>query len=453
MGGMEKSLRSFEAESGHQLGDEAFAAWMDGRDPLRHFRAQFHIPKKGQLPPTSKELANLDDDCVYMTGNSLGLQPKRTKQLVNEELDKWAAVGVHGHFEGDRPWMPIDECVVGKCAKVVGALPEEVAIMNSLTVNLHLLMVALYEPKPGRAKILAEGHSFPSDFYAFSSQAEHHGLPAADTLVELWPRDGEHTLRTEDILAKLEEIGHEVAVVALSGVQYYTGQYFEIAKITAKAHEKGCRVVWDCAHAAGNVDLQLHDWGVDGACWCTYKYLNAGPGGIAGFFIHEKHWKDDAPPLKRFAGWWGHEKGSRFRMENKFVPSVGAAGFQLSNPPVLQVVSLLASLELYEQTTMQDLRAKSKLLTGYLEALLNSLIPTGVCTIITPTDPDQRGCQLSLLFPGVAADVQKALEARGVVTDYRAPDVLRFAPVPLYSSFTDVWRLVKIVADAAKSSP
>jgi len=199
--------------------------------------------------------------------------------------------------------------------------------------------------------------------------------------------------------------------------------------------------------------LQLHDWGVDGACWCTYKYLNAGPGGIAGFFIHEKHWKDDAPPLKRFAGWWGHEKGSRFRMENKFVPSVGAAGFQLSNPPVLQVVSLLASLELYEQTTMQDLRAKSKLLTGYLEALLNSLIPTGVCTIITPTDPDQRGCQLSLLFPGVAADVQKALEARGVVTDYRAPDVLRFAPVPLYSSFTDVWRLVKIVADAAKSSP
>mmetsp|Transcript_32544 Transcript_32544/g.95238 ORF Transcript_32544/g.95238 Transcript_32544/m.95238 type:complete len:482 (+) Transcript_32544:105-1550(+) len=416
-------------------------------------RSEFMVPKNRTLPQTDAKVANLDDECVYLVGNSLGLQPKKVKEYVNEELDSWAALGVNGHFSGKREWMPIDELVIQGSAAVAGALPSEVAIMNSLTVNLHLLMVSFYRPQGKRNRILYEANCFGSDFFAFESQARLHGVPPSEALLPLAPREGEELLRTEDIVKAIEEAGDTLAVVCLGTVQYYSGQFFEVPKITAAAQRVGAAALWDCAHAVGNLDLKLHDWGVDGACWCTYKYLNAGPGGIGGFFVHEKHHGKGLPML---AGWWGQKKATRFNMAHAIKPEDGASAWRLSNPPVLQTVSLLASLEVFGKTSMSELRGRSMLLTGFLEALLKERGLVGADSsdvqVITPSDPAARGCQLSLKFQTDEAmhAVFTGLGRRGIVVDDRKPNVIRVAPAPLYSTFRDVRLFVDALAEAVE---
>eukprot|EP00048_Salpingoeca_helianthica_P017351 m.236805 g.236805 ORF g.236805 m.236805 type:complete len:444 (-) comp20783_c0_seq1:25-1356(-) len=435
-----------EAEAkahGWTLTSPEFAAYLDAKDELRVFREKFLIPQKHMLPggdPASTE------DCVYFCGNSLGLQPKETRVLVCEELDKWARRGVIGHMDDSpRPWVSIDQTVVGKAATVVGALREEVAIMNSLTVNLHLLMVPFYTPTASRFKILIEGRSFPSDHYAMCSQIRFHGYDPATALIELNPRPGKHTLSDDDIIEAIEREGDSIALVLLSGVQFYTGQFFDIPRITAAAHAKGCVMGLDLAHAVGNVLLSLHDWKVDFACWCSYKYLNSGPGGIAGAFIHERHAQTTRP---RFAGWWGVEPATRFQMNYDTPFQPGVRGLQLSNPPVLQTVSLLASLNVFAEATMPALRRKSEQLTGFLETLLDTLCSDKYFEIITPRDPARRGCQLSLLFRGPVRPVFDRLEHLGVVVDMREPNVMRVAPAPLYNTFADVLKFVTLMHQA-----
>ncbi|TPX62452.1 kynureninase [Spizellomyces sp. 'palustris'] len=424
------------------LDSSEFASIMDGRDPLKHFRAKFAIPKQKDV--LSHEVNNTDpeESAIYFCGNSLGLQPLGTRKLVDEELDVWARSGVVGHFKHshDRPWVSIDDHVIEASGRIVGAKKEEVAIMNSLTVNLHFLMMSFYRPSNDRYKILIEEHAFPSDYYAVESQVRFHGYDPTDAIIQLGPRTGEHTIQTEDILECIARNGDQIALVLFSGVQYYTGQFFELEKIAVAARKKGCVVGFDLAHAVGNVPLRLHDWGVDFACWCTYKYLNAGPGGIGGAFVHEKHAVSDLP---RLTGWWGTDPTKKFLMDNVFRPIQGANVYRVSNPNVLATVSLLGSLQVFSRTSMEDLRAKSVLLTGYLEALLEG-IPG--FTILTPADPAQRGCQLSLLFrPGLMLKVLEELEKKGVVVDERKPDVIRVAPTPLYNTFTEVHRFVEIL--------
>ncbi|KAJ3300171.1 hypothetical protein HK104_003781 [Borealophlyctis nickersoniae] len=432
-------------EAGLPLESAEFAALLDKRDPLAHFRSEFRIPKvravAGENPAAG---VSPDDDCIYLCGNSLGLQPVHTKKLVDEELEMWAERGVNGHFDHplNRPWVSIDDTVIEESAKIVGANPSEVAIMNSLTANLHFLLVAFYRPSQTRFKILIEGKAFPSDYYAVESQIRFHGYDPASALIEIHPRPNEHTLRTEDILSRIEKEGDSVALILFSGVQYYTGQFFPLHQIAAAGRAKGCVVGFDLAHAVGNVPLRLHDWDVDFACWCTYKYLNAGPGGIGGAFVHERHAKTD---LQRFAGWWGTDPATKFDMANIFHPIPGAASFRVSNPNVLATVSLLGSLQVFSKTSTEDLRAKSVLLTGYLETLLDGITPKAF-TILTPRDPAERGCQLSLLFEGgIMMDVFEDLKNAGVVCDERKPDVIRVAPVPLYSRFGDVHQFVRVL--------
>lgn len=406
-------------------------------------RAEFLVPKAGGLSAVdSKLVPDPQTESVYLVGNSLGLQPRRTRQVVNEELDKWAAMGVNGHFEGERPWMPIDEFVTAGSARVVGALESEVAIMNSLTLNLHLLLISFYQPQGSRTKILYEADAFGSDFFAFLSQVKLHGQDPATALLPLKAREGQVLLQTEDVVAAIREAGDTLATVCLGTVQYYTGQYFDVAAITAAAHEVGATAVWDCAHAAGNVDLKLHDWGVDGACWCTYKYMNSGPGAIAGFFVHEKHHGTD---LKLLAGWWGQAQATRFNMAHEYKPEIGAAAYRLSNPPVLQTVSLMASLELFDRSSMAEIRGRSFLLTAYLQHIVRSSAAAAGAgspkvSAITPDDPRARGAQLSLLFESedVCKAVFAALERRALVMDYRKPNVIRVAPAPLYNTFSDL---------------
>ncbi|KAF9105519.1 Kynureninase (L-kynurenine hydrolase) [Mortierella sp. AM989] len=420
--------------------DSTFSAFMDDRDPLKHLRSEFVIPTRGQIAPG----ANLaDESCIYFCGNSLGLPPKAVSRYINEELQVWGEVGVNGHFNHrfSRPWVRIEETVQQQSARLVGAKKDEVAVMNTLTSNLHTLFAAFYTPTAERHKVLIESKAFPSDHYAIESQIRWHKLDPKDSLICQEPREGEFLLRTEDILETIEKHGHEIAVVAFSGVQFYTGQYFEMEKITKAAQEKGCIVGWDLAHAAGNVPVQLHDWNVDFACWCSYKYLNSGPGGIASIFVHERHAND--LDRNRLAGWWGHDKATRFDMVNVFKPMTGAAGFQHSNPSVLTTSALLGSLSVFEMTSIQEMRAKSLLLTGYLYHLLTTEISKDVLEIITPTDPEQRGCQLSLVFKrGKMIDIFEGLAAKGIIGDERKPDVIRVAPTPLYSRFEDVRQFV-----------
>lgn len=420
--------------------DAAFAEHLDQQDPLRVQRDSFHFPKGPQ-----------GGECIYLCGNSLGLQPKNTVAYVTEQLEKWQQHGVEGHFPDAnpvRPWVTADEDCRDDMAAIVGALPVEVAVMNSLTVNLQFLMCAFYRPVPGRFKILMEGKAFPSDKFALQSQAAFHGFDAQEAIVEIWPRPGEDTLRTEDIVEKIDSMGSEIAVVLFSGIQYYTGQLFDIAAITAAAREKGCKVGFDLAHAVGNAPLELHDWGCDFACWCTYKYLNAGPGNIGGAFVHERY-KDDQS-LGRLTGWWGHRQEDRFQMEHHFIPSPGAQGFMMSNPPVLCIAALRASTDVFREATMERLRAKSLRLTAYLEALVDTEL-AGQMRILTPRDPRWRGAQLSLVFVGGAANqieaVHSAISAKGVVCDLRKPDVMRIAPAPLYNSFTDVFKFVALLKE------
>jgi kynureninase len=435
---------------------------LDKIDPLRRFRGEFHIPKRTD-----------GSEVIYLTGNSLGLQPKRTREFIEQELKDWGTLGVEGHQHARHPWLPYHEFVTEPLARVVGAKPVEVVAMNSLTVNLHLLMVSFYRPTPTRYKIMIEKGAFPSDRYAVESQILFHTAetqrrgelsdpPASEgefksfrpyeqravlpdkPLIELTPREGETTLRTEDILEAIEREGDSVALILLGGVNYYTGQAFDMKAITEAGHKKGCVVGFDLAHAAGNLELHLHDWDVDFAAWCSYKYLNAGPGGIAGVFVHERHARNF--DLPRFAGWWGHDKETRFLMKPDFIPLAGAEGWQLSNPPIFQLAALRASLEIFDEATMSALREKSVTLTCYMEHLL-AQIETDRIEIITPNDPAQRGCQLSIRVRDADKKLFDAITARGVIADWREPDVIRVAPVPLYNSFEDLYRFTVILND------
>ena len=405
------------------------AAALDAADPLAAFRQEFHIPAGPDGRP-----------CAYFCGNSLGLQPKAARAAVEQELDDWARLGVEGHFHGTSPWLRYHETLADATARLVGARPLEVVVMNSLTVNLHLLLVSFYRPTATRYKILLEGGAFPSDQYALESQARLHGLDPDDALVELLPRPGEHTLRTADIEARIAELGDSLATVLIGGVNYYTGQAFDMAAITRAGHAVGALVGFDLAHAAGNLLLHLHDWDVDFACWCSYKYLNSGPGGTSGVFIHER-WAY-RPDLLRLAGWWGHDPADRFQMKKGFRPMPGAAGWQLSNAQILPLAVHRASLDIVDRAGgMAALRHKSEQLTTYLESQLQQLdLPPDVLEIITPADPAQRGCQLSVLVHRRGRELFDHLAAQGVIADWREPNVIRLAPVPLYNTFGDVAR-------------
>lgn len=409
----------------------AYARSLDEADSLRRFRSEFYIPR-------TRDGAKV----VYLTGNSLGLQPKSTARYITEELEDWQRLGVEGHTRARRPWMPYHELVTSQMARLSGAMNDEVVVMNSLTVNLHLLLVSFYRPTDSRYKILIESDAFPSDKYAVDSQVVHHGFDPADAVIRLAPRDGEDIIRHEDLLETIERHGNEIATILIGGVNYYTGQVFDMKAITETGHRHGCVVGFDLAHAAGNIALNLHDWDVDFAAWCSYKYLNAGPGGIAAAFVHNRH--ANRSSLPRFAGWWGHDKENRFEMPDRFVPIPGAEGWQLSNPPIFQLAALRASLDVFEQTSMEALTSKSRKLTGYFEFLMQRL--SGVSSI-TPTDPNQRGCQLSLRLDNNAREVFRQLEPAGAICDWREPDVIRAAPVPLYNSFEDVFRFYQILHD------
>uniref|UniRef100_A0A0B6ZK02 Kynureninase n=1 Tax=Arion vulgaris TaxID=1028688 RepID=A0A0B6ZK02_9EUPU len=450
-------LKVIANNNGLDMDDVKFARLMDERDPLRHLRGEFCYPKMGDILHTDHSIVNPSDDCVYLCGNSLGLCPKKTKEYVNVEVDKWANLGVQGHTNGDLPWAWCDEVLEEDMARIVGCQREEVSIMNGLTVNLHLLLISFYRPNKDRYKILCESKAFPSDHYAFESQSKLHGYDPKDVMVCMEPREGEFNLQTEDILSKINEEGEKIAVVCFSGVQYYTGQLFDIPTITKAGKAKGCYVGWDLAHAAGNVPLDLHNWGVDFACWCTYKYLNASAGGLAALFIHETYRDNNFP---RLMGWWGHDMSTRFLMDNNMDLIPGARGYRISNTPGFLCSPLKASLEIFNKTSLTDLRRKSLLLTAYLESRILQTYkrPDGKDTkddgdniyidIFTPQDPEQRGAQLSLAFNVSIQEVFKELEKRGVLCDKRYPRVIRISPVPMYCSFEDVHRFMGFLKDA-----
>ena len=412
---------------------ELDAVELDARDGLSAFRSRFHFPQ-----------AENGSEAVYLVGHSLGLQPVTAREYVERELDDWRSLGVEGHFKGENPWMPYHEVLADPLARLAGALPGEVVAMNTLTVNLHLMMVSFYRPTPERFRILVEGAAFPSDQYAVASQAAWHGYDPAESVIELHPREGEDTVRTADIEDLLEREGESIALVFLGGVNYLTGQAFDMDRITAAGHRQGCIVGFDLAHAMGNLELRLHGWDVDFAVWCSYKYLNGGPGCVGGCFVHERHGRRD--DLPRFAGWWGHDKSTRFRMPSAFEAIPGTEGWQLSNPPILPLAALRASLELFDEAGMDRLREKSKGLTGYLERLLRDRFPDDL-VIITPSDPEQRGCQLSLRTGPRGGYVHRHLAEHGIWCDWREPDVIRVAPVPLYNRFADVRRFVEVMAE------
>lgn len=436
--------------------DERVALRLDEEDKLRHFKEHFHIPKMQDLPAIDLSLVNKDENAIYFSGNSLGLQPKLVKTYLEEELDKWAKMGVYGHEVGKRPWITGDETILGLMNDIVGANEKEIALMNGLTVNLHLLLLSFFKPTPERYKILLEAKAFPSDHYVIESQLQLHGLNVEKSMRIIKPREGEETLRTEDILEVIEKEGDSIAVILFGGLHFYTGQLFNIPAITRAGQAKGCFVGFDLAHAVGNVELHLHDWGVDFACWCSYKYLNSGAGGLAGAFVHEKHAYRIKPAL---VGWFGHELSSRFKMDNKLQLSPGVSGFRISNPPILLVCSLQASLEIFKQATMKALRRKSILLTGYLEYLIKHYYNKDTAdtkkpfvNIITPSCIEERGCQLTLTFSVPMKYVFQELEKRGVVCDKREPNGIRVAPVPLYNSFHDVYKFINLLTSTLDSA-
>ena len=406
-----------------------FAKQMDHQDPLKNYRNKFHFPQKD------------GKDVLYFGGNSLGLMPKTTSNAVNEELDVWKKLGVTGQH--DR-WEAYHEHLTESTARLVGAKPSEVVVMNALTVNLHVLLVSFYQPTPKRNKIVIEKGAFPSDQYAVESQIRFHGFDPKDALIELTPREGEKCLRTDDILITLKENGDSIATILIGGVNYYTGQAFEMEKITKVGHEIGAYVGFDLAHGAGNLLLNLHDWDVDFAAWCTYKYICAGPGSPGGVFIHERHGSWDGP---RFAGWWGHDKETRFNMGPNFIPITGAEGWQISNAPVLSMACLRSSMSIFDEAGMPAIRKKSEMLTGYLEFLIKTIHDK--IEVITPLDPHERGNQLSLVMNEHGKDIFNKLGEKGVVCDWREPDVIRIAPSPLYNSYTDIYCFFEILKSLA----
>lgn len=416
----------------------AYAAQMDEEDGLKQFRQQFLIPK------------HHGSDAVYFCGNSLGLQPRAARQYIQTQLDAWEDNAVEGWFMGNAPWLSYHKQLIPTLAGILGANPAEVTVMNSLTVNLHLLLVSFYKPTTKRYKILMEAGAFPSDQYAIESQVKFHGFTQADAVIEVAPREGELTLRTEDILQQIRDNAAELALVMFSGINYYTGQFFDIEAITKAAQEAGAYAGFDLAHAAGNVPLHLHQWGADFACWCSYKYMNSGPGGISGAFVHQKHHTDTT--LNRFAGWWGYRQDKRFLMAPGFQPEVGAEGWNVSTAPIMLMALHKASLDIFEQAGgLQMLRAKSELLTGYLEFLINDLnqrVGYDAYSIITPKNKNERGCQLSVVCTNHARATFNYLADRGVIGDWREPDVIRLSPVPLYNTFNDVYRAVECLFEA-----
>ncbi|KAK5987060.1 Kynureninase 1 [Cladobotryum mycophilum] len=465
-----------------------FARQLDSQDTLKHLRDEFILPTKralkkraldGTIPGEPHPTTNgtngaangvnghsADDELgIYFVGNSLGAQPKAVRKYLDAQLETWASIGVNGHFTDMensplKQWQDMAEDCAKKSADIVGSSPHEIVIMNTLTVNLHLMMASFYRPDEKRHKIILEWRPFPSDYYAIESQITWHGLDPEKSMVKIEP-DGHSLISTEKILATIDEHADSTALLLLPGIQYYSGQLFDIPRITAHARKHGIIVGWDLAHAAGNVELKLHDWDVDFACWCTYKYINAGPGAIGGAFVHERHgaveWKDgsDRPTFRpRLLGWYGGDKSVRFNMDNKFVPTVGAAGYQASNPSAVDLASLSAALSVFAKTSMHDLRSKALVLTAYAEHLLDTMLEesgdaTPLFRVITPRDPAQRGTQLSVLLrEGLLDNVIVALEENGVMCDRRKPDVIRVAPVPLYSRFEDVWKFMSVLRGA-----
>ncbi len=432
-----------------KLMDLSVACLLDEHDEIGYMRENFLFPSVASLNNQSCNEQKVVT--TYLCGNSLGLQPRKAQDYVSLEMQKWANYGVEGHFTEPLPWVTVDETCVEYMAEIVGAEKSEVATMNSLTVNLHLMMISFYRPTSTRNKILIEAKAFPSDYIAVRSQIMEKGYDPDECLVLVSPREGKETLDQGDIEAKISQYKDELALVMFSGVQYYTGQCFDLEQITKHTREvtkNQAKVGFDLAHAVGNVELKLHDWGVDFACWCTYKYLNSGPGGMGGCFVHSRY--DQDSDLIRLAGWWGHRKEDRFKMAEKFIPSQGAFGWQLSNPAVLPLATLRSSLELFHEVGMDRILEKSKTLTLYLELLISKTLPQGTCRIITPQCG--RGAQLSLVFAKPVKTVHKELTRNGVIVDFREPDVIRVAPAPMYNSFKDVWRFVKLLRKALENA-
>lgn len=417
----------------HRLSED-HARELDSADPLAHYREQFLIPSRPNGTPS-----------VYLCGHSLGLQPRRARDFVLQELDAWAELGVEGHFRGQSPWYPYHELFRETGARLVGALQGEVVLMNSLTANLHLMLATFYQPTKERFCILTDEPAFPSDLYALQSHIQHRGFDPSRALLTVSPRQGEYTIHQEQIDEMLDRRGAEIAVVMLNGVNFLSGQHFDIPRIVAAAHNRGCVAGFDLAHAAGNVALRLHDWQVDFAVWCSYKYLNGGPGAVGGCFVHEKHGQN--LDLPRLAGWWGNNPATRFRMhlEPRFIPRPGADGWQLSNPPIFSLAPLRASMELFDAATMPALRARSERLTGYLERLLDELSLQHL-EVMTPRDPTRRGSMLSIVVHNQPRELFQKLESQGIVCDYREPNVIRVAPAALYNSFHDVWQFAQALA-------
>jgi kynureninase len=415
-----------------------FAIEQDRIDPLKDFRDRFLIPQHNGV------------DAIYLCGNSLGLQPVSAEQHIADQLSTWKNLAVEGWFQGDSPWLSYHKQLSASVSKIVGASENEVTVMNSLTVNLHLLMVTFYKPINKRFKIIMEGAAFPSDQYAMESQVRFHGFDPKEAIIEIFPREGELTLRTEDIIQKINEHAAELALVMFAGINYYTGQFFDLGAITRAGHKAGAYVGFDLAHAAGNVPLKLHNWGADFACWCSYKYMNSGPGGISGVFVHEKHF--DNKELDRFAGWWGYRQDKRFLMAPGFDAARGADGWQVSTSPILLMALFKASMAIFDDAGGIDaLRVKSEALTGYMEFLINEVNKQqgdGIFRIVTPVNPQERGCQLSVVCKKNAKAIFKYLADNGVIGDWREPDVIRLSPVPLYNTFRDVYLAVKHLAAA-----
>lgn len=411
-----------------------FAQQLDAQDELFKYRDEFLFPSIN------------GKNVIYFTGNSLGLQPKRTQAYVDEVMNDWAKLAVEGHFYANKPWWDYHERFAVPLTGIVGAKPSEITVMNTLTVNLHLMMVSFYRPTPKKYKIICEEKAFPSDQYMFQSQVKFHGYDPKEAIVEIKRREGEHNIRHEDIIAKIEEVGEELALVLIGGVNYYTGQVFDIKTITEAGHKTGAYVGWDLAHAAGNIELELHDWNVDFACWCSYKYMNSGPGNASGCFVHERHHHDN--DLPRFAGWWGHNKERRFKMEPDFDPVNGADGWQISNLPILSLAPYLASVDMFAEVGMKKLIQKRNLLTAYLEFILHQIdreIDGTEFEIITPQNQEERACQLSVYLHGQGRALFEYLMKKGVITDWREPNVIRLAPAPFYCSFEDMYEFGQIL--------
>ena len=410
---------------------ESFAHKMDEQDSLKKFRNKFHIPPADQR-----------DQSIYFCGNSLGLQPKNAEKYIQQEIDNWRLMGVKGHTKGDTPWLPYHELLTDYTSELVGGLSSEVVVMNSLTVNIHLLMVSFYRPTNKRYKILIEDHAFPSDRFALESQVRFHGFSPDEAIVTMKSGSRKQCITTDEILDYINRNKDNLAMIFMGGVNYFTGQVFDMKTVTEAGHSAGCIVGFDLAHGAGNIILELHDWNVDFAAWCSYKYLNGGPGSLSGVFIHENHHGNNKLP--RFNGWWGHNKNTRFNMGNSFDSLSGAEGWQCSNPPIFPLASLRASMELFHATGIKSLRGKSKLLTDYLSFLLNDLPLEN----ITPLSPKEKGCQLSIILKRRGREIFQELTQKGVVADWREPNVIRIAPVPFYNTFYEVWKFSKLLKEA-----